>query len=177
MAGLNPELAGSSKTQAANVFTPKSEWKEEDTALVLRVYLPGFTEKQISYKVEKRWRYIKVNGDPSTVYFDVSFDQIPEKYNLDEVKALFSGGMFIIRIPKINADEQQIASKEEEQATTSQATTPAPQEAAKEEAEPQKVEDKAPKEGEGWNIWMLVSVIIAIGTCIVYKVVESRRQN
>ncbi|KAJ4835163.1 hypothetical protein Tsubulata_028753 [Turnera subulata] len=66
-------------------------------------------------------------------------------WSLDEVKAQFSGGMFIIRIPKINADEQQIASKEEEQATTSQATTPAPQEAAEKEAEPQKVEDKAPK--------------------------------
>ncbi|KAJ4835159.1 hypothetical protein Tsubulata_028747 [Turnera subulata] len=138
------------------VFTPKSEWKEEDKALMLRVYLPGFTEKQISYKIEKRWRYIKVNGDPKTVYFDVSFHQIPEKYNLES-------GRRKKNRPQQAKPRHLLLKKLQK----------------RKEAEPQKVEDKAPKENEGWNIWMLVSVIIAIGTCIVYKLVveSSRKQN
>ncbi|KAJ8900011.1 hypothetical protein K2173_024123 [Erythroxylum novogranatense] len=84
-------------------FQPNSEWKKEDGAVVLIVYLPGFLKERIRFTKDKSSRCVRVNGERvlgsnrrlrvNTAY------AIPENCNLDDIETHFLPGVLAIKFP------------------------------------------------------------------------------
>ncbi|KAF9675049.1 hypothetical protein SADUNF_Sadunf10G0191100 [Salix dunnii] len=86
-----------------SLFVPKTERIEEDEALILRVHLTGFSEKDIDCRIIAPSRYIRVCSDPALKnwHFNTLFENIPEKFNLIEARTKFDDGILTIKVPKV----------------------------------------------------------------------------
>ncbi|KAJ6767579.1 HEAT SHOCK PROTEIN 26 [Salix koriyanagi] len=85
-------------------FQPKTEWKEENAALVLLVYLPGFLREQVRVTADEQIRYIRVDGERilsnnTRNRFNTAYS-VPKNCDLSQMKAEFANGILTIRIPK-----------------------------------------------------------------------------
>ncbi|KAJ6720061.1 HEAT SHOCK PROTEIN 26 [Salix viminalis] len=85
-----------------SLFVPQTERIEEDEALILRVHLPGFSEKHIDCRIIAPSHYIRVCSDPAlkNLHFNTLFENIPEKFNLIEARTKFDDGILTIKVPK-----------------------------------------------------------------------------
>lgn len=63
----------------------------------------GFAEKHIECRIIAPSHYIRVCSDPALKnwHFDTLFEDIPEKFNLDEATTKFVDGILTIRVPKV----------------------------------------------------------------------------
>ncbi|KAG6763369.1 hypothetical protein POTOM_030783 [Populus tomentosa] len=105
--GYNPPrrvpLRSTSQNIPAN-FQPNTEWKEEDAALVLLVYLPGFLKEQIVVSADELQSNIRVYGERILANnmrsrFNTAHT-VPKNCDLSQMKLEFDGGILTIRIPK-----------------------------------------------------------------------------
>ncbi|KAJ6690670.1 hypothetical protein OIU85_006876 [Salix viminalis] len=105
--GYNPIRGQPARTTSQSLptnFQPKTEWKEEDAALVLLVYLPGFLREQVRVTAEEQIRYIRVDGERilsnnTRNRFNTAYS-VPKNCDLSQMKAGFANGILTIRIPK-----------------------------------------------------------------------------
>ncbi|KAG6765032.1 hypothetical protein POTOM_029046 [Populus tomentosa] len=105
--GYNPPrrvpLRSTSQNIPAN-FQPNTEWKEEDAAQVLLVYLPGFLKEQIVVSADELQSNIRVYGERILANnmrsrFNTAHT-VPKNCDLSQMKLEFDGGILTIRIPK-----------------------------------------------------------------------------
>ncbi|KAF9676504.1 hypothetical protein SADUNF_Sadunf08G0008800 [Salix dunnii] len=124
--GYNPirgQPARSTSQSLPTNFQPKTEWKEEDAALLLLVYLPGFLREQVRVTADEMIRYIRVYGErilPNNIRnrFNTAYS-VPKNCDLSQMKAEFANGILTIRIPK-NIPAVKNADNGELEATASQ---------------------------------------------------------
>ncbi|XP_011032943.1 PREDICTED: inactive protein RESTRICTED TEV MOVEMENT 2-like isoform X2 [Populus euphratica] len=96
-------LRSTSQSLTTN-FQPNTEWKEEDAALVLLVYLPGFLKEQVIVTADELQSTIRVYGERVLANnmrsrFNTAHT-VPKNCDLSQTKLDFAGGILIIRIPK-----------------------------------------------------------------------------
>ncbi|KAJ6901551.1 hypothetical protein NC651_019356 [Populus alba x Populus x berolinensis] len=105
--GYNPPrrvpLRSTSQNLPAN-FQPNTEWKEEDAAQVLLVYLPGFLKEQIVVSADELQSNIRVYGERILANnmrsrFSTAHT-VPKNCDLSQMKLEFAGGILTIRFPK-----------------------------------------------------------------------------
>lgn len=85
-------------------FQPNTERKEDDAALVLLVYLPGFLKEQVSVAADELQGNIRVYGERILANnmrsrFNTAHT-VPKNCDLSQMKLEFAGGILTIRIPK-----------------------------------------------------------------------------
>ncbi|KAK3228606.1 hypothetical protein Dsin_000487 [Dipteronia sinensis] len=85
-------------------FNPRSEWKYEDDATILLLYLPGFTKEQIRTEIVETSGSIKIQGlRPLAVGRWSSFNQnyiIPNGSDSTKINTRFELGILTIVMPK-----------------------------------------------------------------------------
>ncbi|XVF00074.1 hypothetical protein REPUB_Repub03eG0254400 [Reevesia pubescens] len=106
-------------------FKPKSEWKQEDEARFLWVYLPGFAVEQLTITPDYSNRTIKVEGRrqlPNNRLLPVNetFD-IPQDCDLTKMDKQFGRGILMLKMPR-NVIPQPVPQQETTNATTPQET-------------------------------------------------------
>ncbi|KAJ6311286.1 hypothetical protein OIU77_013120 [Salix suchowensis] len=97
-----------------SLFVPQTDWIEEDEALILRVHLPGFSEKHIDCRIIAPSHYIRVCSDPAlkNLHFNTLFESIPEKFNLIEARTKFDDGILTIKVPKVVSAKSSAGARE-----------------------------------------------------------------
>ncbi|KAK6228476.1 hypothetical protein SCA6_000816 [Theobroma cacao] len=85
-------------------FKPKSEWKHEEAASFLFVYLPGFVADQLTIKPDYSNRTVKVQGErrlPNNKVLPVNETfSIPEDCILAKMEKQFGRGILLFKIPR-----------------------------------------------------------------------------
>ncbi|XP_059651132.1 inactive protein RESTRICTED TEV MOVEMENT 2-like [Cornus florida] len=108
-------------------FKPLSEWKEEEGADILLVYLPGFIKEQMKVLAEGqntlRVRGERLVGTNKWSRFQEYFP-IPENSNLGGIRAKFEGGILSITIPRKSIPQPQVSPRVEARATQEAARSP-----------------------------------------------------
>ncbi|XP_011024113.1 PREDICTED: uncharacterized protein LOC105141069 [Populus euphratica] len=129
--------------RSRSLFVPKTERIEEDEALILRVHLAGFSEKDIDCRIIAPSHYIRVCSDPALKnwHFNTVFESIPEKFNLNEAKTKFDDGIFTIKVPKVVSAEMSAGARALE--ATARQKAPSLQESDASKSGSQKSEDVA----------------------------------
>ncbi|KAJ6358168.1 hypothetical protein OIU78_005909 [Salix suchowensis] len=126
-----------------SLFVPQTDWIEEDEALILRVHLPGFSEKHIDCRIIAPSHYIRVCSDPAlkNLHFNTLFESIPEKFNLIEARTKFDDGILTIKVPKVVSAKSSAGARELE--GTARKEAPGLQESNASKPGTQKSEDTA----------------------------------
>lgn len=129
--------------RSRSLFVPKTERIEEDEALILRVHLAGFSEKDIDCRIIAPSHYIRVCSYPALKnwHFNTLFESIPEKFNLIEAKTKFDDGIFTIKVPKVVSAEMSAGARALE--ATARQEAPSTQESDASKSGSQKSEDVA----------------------------------
>lgn len=126
-----------------SLFVPKTERIEEDEALIFRVHLAGFSEKDIDCRIIAPSHYIRVCSDPALKnwHFNTLFESIPEKFDLIAAKTKFDEGIFTIKVPKVVSAEMSAGARALE--ATARQEAPSLQESDASKSGSQKSEDVA----------------------------------
>ncbi|CAK7325142.1 unnamed protein product [Dovyalis caffra] len=150
--GYNPirgrQPVSSTSQNLQSTFQPKTEWKEEDAALVLLLHLPGFVKEQVRILTDESRSYLIVYGERMLEInirsrFNTGYN-IPKNWDLSRMKSELAGGILTIRIPKIIPAVQR-ASPRELEATTSQESPGAQDTTTTGQLKPEKkVEEETP---------------------------------
>ncbi|CAK7325143.1 unnamed protein product [Dovyalis caffra] len=142
ISGCQPVRITSQNLQST--FQPKTEWKDEDAALVLLLHLPCFLKEQVRIMADESLRYVRVYGERLLTSkirrrFDTGYN-IPKNCDLmSRMKSEIAGGILTIRIPK------NILGLGELEATTSQESPRAQDTTTTGQQKPEKkVEKEAP---------------------------------
>ncbi|XP_022765607.1 uncharacterized protein LOC111310425 [Durio zibethinus] len=113
--------------QPAQTFKPKSEWKHEEAASFLFVYLPGFTMDQLTVTPDYSNRTVKVEGSrrlPNSRLLPVDETaNIPEEFDLPKMDIQFGRGVLMLKFPRnIVLPQQQTTDETMEEAPKPQET-------------------------------------------------------
>ncbi|KAL4278658.1 hypothetical protein GQ457_03G028430 [Hibiscus cannabinus] len=88
---------------AAQNFKPKSEWKHEEQASFLFVYLPGFAVDQLTVTPDNSNASVRIEGkrrlpNYTTLPVDETFD-IPRHLDLSKMDKHFGRGILLLKLP------------------------------------------------------------------------------
>ncbi|XVE68537.1 hypothetical protein DITRI_Ditri09bG0075700 [Diplodiscus trichospermus] len=128
---MRPGTTGTSavarpQQQPPQTFQPKSEWKHEDEANFLFVYLPGFALEQLTITSDYSNRTVKVQGQrrlPNNKLLPLNETfAIPEESDLSKMDKQFGRGVLMLKLPKNIIIPQQQTTRETKE------ETPMPQE-------------------------------------------------
>ncbi|XP_021296663.1 inactive protein RESTRICTED TEV MOVEMENT 2-like [Herrania umbratica] len=104
---MRPRTTGVStgaRPQPPQNFRPKSEWKHEEAASFLFVYLPGFVGDQLTIKPDYSNRMVNVQGErrlPNNKILPVNETfSIPEDCNLAKMDKEFGRGILLLKMPR-----------------------------------------------------------------------------
>ncbi|GMI83319.1 hypothetical protein HRI_002001200 [Hibiscus trionum] len=97
------------QSSAVQNFKPKSEWKHEEQASFLLVYLPGFAVDQLTITPDYSNASVRIEGKRRLPNYrmlpvDETFD-IPQHLDLSKMDKQFGRGILMLKIP-INSDLQ-----------------------------------------------------------------------
>ncbi|KAG4201571.1 hypothetical protein ERO13_A05G285600v2 [Gossypium hirsutum] len=103
--------------QPSQNFKPKSEWKHQQDASFLFIYLPAFAVDQLIITPDSSTATLKIEGkrrlpNNKTLPLDEVFN-IPPELHLSKMEKLFGRGILTLKFPRISNDVSQQPSTNE----------------------------------------------------------------
>ncbi|XP_039024700.1 protein RESTRICTED TEV MOVEMENT 2-like [Hibiscus syriacus] len=142
--GLSAQQQQSSAVQN---FKPKSEWKHEEQASCLLVYLPGFAADQLTITPDYSDSSVRVEGkrrlpNNRILPVDETFD-IPQRLDLSKLDNQFGRGLLMLKIPRIPNLQPQQQSEEDSTQLDPETTPPEQKQGADRASVDRKTEDES----------------------------------